>query len=576
MPNFFNENKDLIHQFNQLDLEEVVEILEAEYTLANKFETAPRSYSEAKENYQNALEILGELTANFIAPRAQQVDHEGTHLNNGSVDYAKGTQEALEQLSQAGFMGAILPHEYGGLNFPATIYFMMIELVSRADASLMTLFGYQDVGEAISKFAPADVSNKFLPKYVKGEYTGSMVMTEPGAGSDLQAIKLKAYQDEEGQWKLNGEKQFISNGCGQVLLVLARSEPNTKNLFGLSLFACLGNETVKVNRIEKKMGLNGSPTCALYFEDSPCFLVGKRRHGLIHVLYILNHARFSVAAQALGIAEAAYQEALKYAKIREQFGKLIYSIPTVSNLLIEMRVTIECNRSLLYASGHWLDLRNKLEEKVDHLKAKGEDYKSEKIRFDKAAKIVDMLSPMVKYIVTEDSNKICYQSQQVHGGMGYMKEMEIERLVRDVRITTIYEGTSQIQILAAVKGVLADVLADVIDDLQGVSYKEELKPAWDSLVEIRNIFYQCREVVLEQNDNAFQELAAPDLVDMYGAIYTGFLVLKEANKVPRKRKIVERYITTALSNAHKSKVRLSRGKLTFIDTADDIISGSTS
>jgi alkylation response protein AidB-like acyl-CoA dehydrogenase len=448
---------------------------------------------------------------------------------------------------------------------------MMVEIISRADASLMTMFGYQDVGEAISKFAPNEVSQKFLPKYAKGEYTGSMVMTEPGAGSDLQAIKLNAYQDENGQWRLRGEKQFISNGCGQVLLVLARSEPNTSNLFGLSLFACLGDHSVKINRIEQKMGLNGSPTCALYFDDSPCYLVGKRRHGLIHVLHILNHARFSVAAQALGIAEAAYQEAVNYAKIREQFGTLIYNIPTVSNLLIEMKVNIECNRSLLYASAVWLDLRNKLEEKIDHLKQMGKAYASEKARFDEAAKIIDTLSPMVKYILTEDANQICYKAQQVHGGMGYMKGMEIERLVRDVRITTIYEGTSQIQVLAAVKGVLSDSLSDVLDQMNSNSYVPELQSELEKLQELRSIFEYCRKLVSGHDNSTFREIASTDLVNMYGALYTGYLVLQEANQNARKRKVLVRFVNNALANAQKSKSNLVEGQSTYGALAGELL-----
>jgi alkylation response protein AidB-like acyl-CoA dehydrogenase len=495
---------------------------------------------------------------------------EGANHQNGNVSYAKGTQEALDQLAQAGFMGVIIPHQYGGLNFPATIYFMMIEMISRADASLMTLFGYQDVGEAISKFAPEEIAEKFLPKYTLGEHTGSMVMTEPGAGSDLQAIKMKAYQDQDGQWRLHGEKQFISNGCGQVLLVLARSEPNTSNMFGLSLFACHGGDQVKVNRIEHKMGLNGSPTCALYFDHAPCYLVGKRRHGLIHVLYILNHARFSVAAQALGIAEAAYQEALKYSKIREQFGKLIYEIPSVANLLIEMRVTIECNRTLLYASSQWLDLRNKLEEKLEKLKEAGKDHSEERSRFNQAAKIVDMLSPMAKYIITEDANRICYDAQQVHGGMGYMKDMEVERLVRDVRITTIYEGTSQIQILAAAKGVWTDVLSELFNEMEKHKHPNDLLPLQHDLMELRKIFHKCLEQLKNSSDSAFKEVASKDLVDMYAAIYTGHLILKEANDVPRKKKIANRFIHRALSNANRSQTSILQQHYSDTASVDEI------
>ncbi len=572
MPNFFSDNTDLLFQFDRLDLQEAVKILENDYTFSKQYDSAPKNYQEAEENYRGALELLGDLSANFIAPRAMGVDHEGAHHENGVVHYAKGTREALDQLAQAGLMGVILPHKFGGLNFPATIYFMMIEMVSRADASLMTLFGYQDVGEAIGKFAPENIGKKFLIKYAKGEHTGSMVMTEPGAGSDLQAIKLKAYQDDHGQWYLNGEKQFISNGCGDVLLVLARSEPNTNNIFGLSLFACHGDETVKVNRIEKKMGLHGSPTCALYFEDTPCYLVGKRRHGLIHVLYILNLARFSVAAQALGIAEAAYYEALNYAKIREQFGKLIYNIPSVANLLIDMRMTIECDRSLLYASSQWLDLRNKLEERIDELKAEGKVYDIEKEKFDQAAKFVDMLSPLTKYIITENANRICYDAQQVHGGMGYMKDMNIERLVRDVRITTIYEGTSQIQILGAAKGVFADVLGDFFKERENREYYKEFEKPLSQLKQLRKIFNACNDLVKNHDDSLFREAATKELVDMYGALYTGYVVLDEAQENDRKKIILQRFVTKSLAKAHKSQVAISQDQFADISLQEIICS----
>jgi alkylation response protein AidB-like acyl-CoA dehydrogenase len=557
MANFFLDNSDLQDQFRRLKLEEVVNILEHDFKFADQYGSAPASFSEAMENYQGALELVGSLAGDLVAPLAQKVDSEGAKLVDGKVSYAKGTRESLDKLAEAGLMGVILPHKYGGLNFPATIYFMMIEMISRADASLMTLFGYQDVGEAISKLASEEVCDKFLFKYVQGVHIGSMVMTEPGAGSDLQAIRLKAFQDDNGQWRLNGEKQFISNGCGQVLLVLARSEPDTKNLFGLSLFVCHGDETVKVNRVEDKMGLNGSPTCALYFEDTPCYLVGKRRQGLLHVLNILNHARFSVAAQALGIAEAAYQEALIYANYREQFGKLIFNIPSVANLLIEMQVTLECNRTLLYTSSQLLDLRNKLEEKIELLKQEGKHYTEEKSKFDYTAKLVDMLSPMVKYILAEDANQICYSSLQIHGGMGYMKEMPIERLYRDVRITSIYEGTSQIHILASSKGVISDVLRTFFDEKEKFSYPGDLEKSQKQLIETRKIFYQCLSYVNSNPDLAFKEVAAKELVDMYGGMYTGYLVLDEALGNQRKIMIAKRFITRTLAKAYQSQIKVN-------------------
>lgn len=378
MPNYFLDNEDLQFQFDRLDLRQVVTIQEKEFTDSKKFEDAPTDFEEAMDLYKSALELVGDIAGNSVAPKAKEVDKQGANYLDGKVTFAAATKEAFNKLAEAGLMGVIIPREYGGINFPATIYMMMIEMISRADASLMLLFGYQDVGETISRLGTEEQKQEFLLKYTSGEYIGGTALTEPGAGSDLQSIKLKAYQDSEGNWYLNGVKQFISNGNGDVLIVLARSEPNMHNMFGLSLFVCHGGEKVEVTRIEDKMGLNGSPTCELYFNDAPAQLLGKRRQGLFNVLYILNHARFSVAAQALGIAESAYEEAMKWAKERVQFGKKIYDMPPIANMLFDMRVQLESNRTLLYAGAQWLDRRNKLEEHIELLKEEGQPFSEEK------------------------------------------------------------------------------------------------------------------------------------------------------------------------------------------------------
>ncbi len=570
MANFFSDNSDLKYQFSRLDLEEAVRILEHDYKEAEHFPEAPQNYQEAQELYEAALELVGELAGDVIAPLAMEVDAEGAHFKDGKVTYAKGTREALDQLAEAGLMGVILPRKYGGIEFPATIYMMMIEMISRADASLMTMFGYQDVGEAIARFGSEEVASEYLPKYTSGEHTGAMVLSEPSAGSDLQAVKLQAYQDDEGNWFLKGVKHFISNGCGDVLLVLARSEPNTTNIFGLSLFACHGGDKVRVTRIEEKMGLHGSPTCELYFDDAPAKLVGRRRQGLLHVLYVLNHARFSVASQGLGIAEAAYAEAVDYAAQRKQFGKVINTMPSVANLLIDMRVSIEAHRSLLYAGAQWLDLRNRLEDQVARLRAAGEPFAEEKERFDEAANIVDLLSPMVKYVVTEAAYKICYDAQQVHGGMGYMREMAVERLIRDVRITTIYEGTSQVQIIGSSKGVFADALGKFFDEHEKKQYRDDLQPLAAQLRDLRKIFQESLSYVAEHEDAALREVASKELVDMYASLYTGYLVLDEAETLDRKKLIARRYISAALSGGHGRAAAIRNEVYSDIEQAEVI------
>ena len=409
MPNFFKDNKDLQFIFNNLDLREVVDIAEDSFTQAKEFNYAPTDYEDAIENYRKVLEVVGDIAGNFIAERASDVDEEGAVLKDGKVHYAKGTQENLKQLAQADLLGMIFPRKYGGLNFPFTLYVMSTELIATADASLMNIFGLQDIGDTIMKFGSEEQRQEFLPGFCRGEYTGAMALTEPDAGSDLQAVKLHAYQDEKGQWYLKGVKRFITNGNGNILLVLARSEPGTKDGRGLSMFACYGGDKIKVRRIENKLGIHGSPTCELQFNDAPAQLVGQRKFGLIkYVFDLMYRARMGVSAQALGIAQAAYGEALKYAKAREQFGKSIYNIPVVANMLIDMRVIIEANRALFYNVAQIVDLKEKLDEKINKLKAEGKPFSEENIKLKRLVKEANLLTPIAKYITTESANKITY------------------------------------------------------------------------------------------------------------------------------------------------------------------------
>jgi hypothetical protein len=575
MPNYFNDNSDLLHHFSRLDLRDAVRVLERDYQEAARYDFAPHTYEEAIALYRGALELVGDLSGNFIAPRAHSVDEEGASLHGGKVSYAAGTREALDKLADAGLMGVILPRQYGGVNFPATIYIMMIEMVSRADASLMTLFGYQDVGETIARLGTPEQKQEFLPLYASGEWTGATCLSEPGAGSDLQGVKLHAYQDAGGQWRLRGIKHFISNGCGQVLVVLARSEPGTNNMFGLSLFVCHGDETVQVTRIEHKMGLNGSPTCELYFNDTPAQLLGKRRFGLINVLYILNHARFSVAAQGLGIAEAAYQEALRWCRERVQFGKTLYSMPAIGNILIDMRVAIEAGRSLLYWSTQWLDLRNKLEEEIAELKTHGKAAGDLQSRFDQAARYVDLLSPLVKYRVTEAANRVVYEALQLHGGMGYMREMPVERFARDVRITSIYEGATSVQVAGALRSVMNDVMADWFDDKEKRRIPSELDDLAGMLKSLRKTFLECLEAVSTDGSPSVRDASGKDLCDMYADMITGYLLLEEAEESPRKTFIARRYIRKASAEAARSSASTRNGQFADVPHLDIICSDAS-
>ena len=571
MPNFFTENKDLLFHFNNLHLKEIVEIAEDNYKQANKHNYAPVNYEDAIENYRKVLEVLGDITGNFIAERAAAVDEEGAVFKDGKVHYAKGTAENLKQLAQADLRGMIFPRKYGGLNFTFTTYIIASEMISRADASLINLFGLQDIGDTIMKFGTEEQRKEFLPGFCSGEYTGAMALTEPDAGSDLQAVKLHAYQDEKGQWYLKGMKRFITNGNGDILLVLARSEAGTKDARGLSMFVCYGDE-VKVRRIENKLGIHGSPTCELQFNDVPAQLVGQRKFGLIkYVLNLMYRARIGVSAQAVGISQAAYEEALKYAKEREQFGKSIYNMPVVANMLIDMRVTLEANRALLYDAAQTVDLKERLDEKIKKLKEDGKSVGEENLRTKKITKESNFVTPLAKYICTEAANKITYDALQIHGGTGYMKEFNVERLARDARITNIYEGTSQLQIIAATGGVINDIFADKFDEYEKKKYKSGAAHLVSHLIEIRKIFKDCRRYVVEKNDPAFQEVAAKDIVELYSYLYIGYLLLVQAEKAPQKVFIANRYILTSLANAKKNAESIKDGLFNDILHAEKIL-----
>jgi alkylation response protein AidB-like acyl-CoA dehydrogenase len=553
MPNFFLDNKDLQFHFNNLNIQEVAALAEDNYEQAKEFNYAPVNYEDAIENYRKVLEIVGDIAGNFIAPRAIDVDLEGAHYEDGKVDYAKGTQENLERLNQAEMMGIIFPRKYGGLNFPFTIYLMAVEMISRADASLMNIYGLMDIADTIKKFGSEEQREEFLPKFCTGEYTGAMALTEPDAGSDLQAVKLRAYQDDNGKWFLKGVKRFITNGNGNILLVLARSETDIKDGRGLSLFACYGDDTVVVRRIENKLGIHGSPTCELQFNDTPAQLVGMRKFGLIkYVFDLMFRARMGVSAQALGISQCAYEEALKYAKEREQFGKAIYNIPVVANMLIDMRVMLESNRSLFYSAGKMVDLKENLEHHIEILKKEGKPFADENSKAKQLTKLANFLTPLSKYILTESANKITYDSLQIHGGTGYMREFRVERLARDARITNIYEGTSQLQIVAAIGGVLNDVLSEYYNQREAKEYKGGLSRLADYLKEIRTIFYDCLKYVIDKKDHAFQDVAAKDLVELYSYLYIGYMLLDEAEIESRKMFVANRYILNSVSSAHKN------------------------
>jgi alkylation response protein AidB-like acyl-CoA dehydrogenase len=571
MSNFFKDNEDLIFQFENLHLDDVISSRENNFTESETYPYAPLSVDDAMDSYRRVLEVVGDIAGEFVSPRAAEVDREGCHFENGRVTYAKGVAEALERLSQANLMGMTLPREYGGLNFPTTIYMMAVEMISRGDAALMNLFGLQDIAETIHHFADEQIRKEYLPKFSSGDVTGAMALTEPDAGSDLQSVQTRAFQDENGNWYLSGVKRFITNGCGDVLLVLARSEDGTNDARGLSLFVC-EREGVQVRRIENKLGIHGSPTCEIQFNNTPCKLIGERRRGLItYVMSLMNGARLGVSAQALGIAQAAYAEAFKYAHEREQFGKTIHHFPAVAEMLINMKVNIETCRSLLYATAKAVDTREELERQVNRARSLGQPFKELNDSLKQASRVTAFLTPFAKYLITELANQICYDAIQVHGGTGFMQEFNVERHYRDVRVTNIYEGTSQLQIVAATGGAVTGVLDQILDRYETQTYRGELRPLHQQLVEIRTKYKECRDFLAAKKDAAYQELQAHNLVDMCGSIYVGYLVLNEALVSPKKLLIAKKYISDSYSKSLMHAERIMHGFDTMLVDMDQFV-----
>ena len=397
MTNFFSDNPDLVFHFSNLELRDIVDLIECDYEknpAQAESLSGPDNYEEAMEIYRDSVELLGDISANYVAPRSLSIDADGSELKDGRVCYSKGSDECRRKLAESGFMGVMLPREYGGSAFPATIYMMMIEILSRADASMMTLFGYQDVGDLIARFGTKEQGRKYLPGLASGDSIGAIVLSEPGAGSDLQSIKVKASEVEPGSWVLNGVKHFISNGGGDVLMVLARSEEKMANILGLSLFVCPKSDAVKVAKVEEKMGLHGSPTCEVIFDNAPVEMIGRRKFGLArYILESLNQARFSVAAQALGIAEGAWRQASEYADQRVQFGQTIGRFPAVRDLLDGMQLELLSSRAMLYESIQWLDLKVRLEEALEHGRIPAESRDEASARLREATRYVNLLSP---------------------------------------------------------------------------------------------------------------------------------------------------------------------------------------
>jgi alkylation response protein AidB-like acyl-CoA dehydrogenase len=526
LANFFTDNEDIQFYLSDPRLKRIVELREQGYKENETYPFAPENFEDAQDNFRRVLSIVGEISAETLAPAASAIDLDGCTLIDNKVTYAPGAQEALKCFAQADLFGFTLPRKYGGLNFPMTIYMMAIEIVSRADASFMTLFGLQEIAETIHEFASPELQQKYLPKFSSGEYTGAMVLTEPEAGSDLQAIGLKAsYDEKQGCWFLNGVKHFITNGCGEVLLVLARSEENVAGGRGLSLFLCEKGENVLVRRLEHKLGIRGSPTCELQFKNCPAHLVGARKRGLTrYVMQLMNGARLAIGAQSIGIAQAAYLQALEYAKQRKQFGKAIIEFPAVFDMLSNMRIQI------------LVDLQQGLERYGAEDKETAKESKELK-------RFANLLTPMIKYYASEMCNRVAYDAIQVLGGAGYMQDYEVERIYRDARITTIYEGTSQLQIIGAVGGVTSGLFFKILDDKLKNGYPKSWKQLTKKVTECVELLREAVAFVKEQNDHVCTDYHARRLVDMAAETLMSLLLLENAKTSEQKFNTARSFVT---------------------------------
>ena len=551
MSNFFTDNQDIQFLLNHYDLKEIAALQERE-TLNGDADYVPRDLDDVIDNYKRVLTIVGELSANVLALNAETVDREGNTLNpDQTVTLHPLVRHNLDVMKKADLQGFTLPRKYGGLNCPTLIYTIATEIVSRGDCSFMNLFGLQGIAETIYAFASEELKDEYLPRFARGEVTGAMVLTEPNAGSDLQAVSVKATQDENGNWTLNGVKRFITNGCGEVLLVLARSEAHVSDGRGLSLFVCNRDSTIKVRHLEHKLGIHGSPTCELVFTNTPCRIIGERQRGLItYVMSLMNGARLGIAAQSLGVAEAAQRLARNYVNAREQFGAPIEKLPAVAEMVADMRVRIEAGRAIAYETARVCDYENNynrlLERNADALSDEEKKLFRQKSRNYK--KLNAMLTPMSKYYCSEMSISVATDAIQAIGGSGYMQDYPAERFLRDARVTTLYEGTSQLQIVAAIRGVTSGIFQTYISSFEN---KDLMNTVLDSLKEkliaVRARLDDAIAFARSQGVN-YVELRARKLLDAAIAILIGHLLLDQATSDSRKQIVAEHYIRKEIAN----------------------------
>lgn len=529
MANYYSDHPEIEFHLNHPLMKRVVDLKERNYAEKDQFEDAPVNYEDAIENYKRLLDITGDVAANIIEPNSEDVDLEGPHLENGRMIYASKTFENLDATRKAGLWGLSMPRRYGGLNLPNAIFSMASEIIAAADAGFQNIWSLQSCIDTLYEFGSEEQRQKYIPRICAGE-TMSMDLTEPDAGSDLQRVMLKATQDEDGTWRLNGVKRFITNGDSDIHLVLARSEEGTKDGRGLSMFIYDKRDGgVTVRHIEHKLGIHGSPTCELVYKNAKAELCGNTRLGLIkYVMALMNGARLGIAAQSVGVEQEAYNEGLAYAKERAQFGEKIINFPAVYDMLSRMKAKLDAGRSLLYCCARYVDIYKALEDIARDTKLTPEERQEMK----KYTRLADAFTPLAKGMNSEYANQNAYDAISIHGGSGFIMEYKCQRLFRDARIFSIYEGTTQLQVVAAIRYITNGTYLSIIKEMLENEVSDDLKPLKARVAKLVDLYEAAINKVKEANDQAVHDFLARRLYNMTGDIVMSLLILDDATKAP--------------------------------------------
>ena len=529
MANYYTDHPEIEFHLNHPLMKRVVDLKERNYAEKDQFEDAPVNYEDAIENYKRLLDITGDVAANIIEPNSEDVDLEGPHLENGRMIYASKTFENLDATRKAGLWGLSMPRRYGGLNLPNAIFSMASEIIAAADAGFQNIWSLQSCIDTLYEFGSEEQRQKYIPRICAGE-TMSMDLTEPDAGSDLQRVMLKATQDEDGTWRLNGVKRFITNGDSDIHLVLARSEEGTKDGRGLSMFIYDKRDGgVTVRHIEHKLGIHGSPTCELVYKNAKAELCGNTRLGLIkYVMALMNGARLGIAAQSVGVEQEAYNEGLAYAKERAQFGEKIINFPAVYDMLSRMKAKLDAGRSLLYCCARYVDIYKALEDIARDTKLTPEERQEMK----KYTRLADAFTPLAKGMNSEYANQNAYDAISIHGGSGFIMEYKCQRLFRDARIFSIYEGTTQLQVVAAIRYITNGTYLSIITEMLENEVSDDLKALKERVAKLVDLYGAAINKVKEANDQAVHDFLARRLYNMTGDIVMSLLILDDATKAP--------------------------------------------